>query len=129
MRILLDTHTFLWLVEGDSDQLSERVQKFLQDEETIAILSIASLWELAIKSSIGKLTLSLPFAEYVQRYILDAEAEILPMLPAHTVAVSHLPFHHRDPFDRILIAQSLAENIPIISRDAVFDDYSVQRIW
>lgn len=129
MRFLLDTHTFLWLVEGDSVQLSERVQQLLQDEETIAILSIASLWELAIKSSIGKLTLSLPFAEYVQRYILDAETEILPILPAHTVGVSHLSFHHRDPFDRVLIAQSLVENIPIISRDGVFDDYAVQRVW
>lgn len=129
MRVLLDTHTFLWLVEGDGDNLSAHVQKFLQDEETVAILSIASLWELAIKSSIGKLTLSLPFAEYVQRYILDAETEILPILPAHIVAVSYLSFHHRDPFDRVLIAQSLVENIPIISRDGVFDAYSVQRIW
>ncbi len=129
MRILLDTHTFLWFVEGDTEQLSKRVQKLLQDQETTVILSIASLWELAIKTSTGKLKLSLPFAEYVQRYILDAEAEIMPILPAHTIAVSNLSFHHRDPFDRILIAQSLSENIPILSRDAVFDDYLINRIW
>lgn len=129
MRVLLDTHTFLWFVEGDTEQLSQPVQRLLQDQETAAILSIASLWELAIKTSTGKLQLSLPFAEYLQRYVLDAETEILPILSAHTITVSNLVFHHRDPFDRILIAQSLSENIPIISRDATFDAYSIHRIW
>jgi PIN domain nuclease of toxin-antitoxin system len=130
MRVLLDTHTFLWFVEGDTLRLSPNVQALLQDQNTIITLSIASLWEIAIKSSTGKLTLSLPFAEYVQRYVVDTNVEILGILSTHTVRVSALPFHHRDPFDRLLIAQSLTENIHVVSRDAIFDAYvGVQRIW
>lgn len=128
MRLLLDTHIFLWFVYGDA-QLSARARALIEDTLNTCFLSIASIWETAIKVGTGKLTLTQPvevfFAEQAQRNSIG----LLPIELAHAARVATLPFHHRDPFDRLLVAQSLTENVPLLSADAVLDAYSIVRYW
>jgi PIN domain nuclease of toxin-antitoxin system len=128
MRILIDTHTFLWFVTEDS-KLSDRAFQTIEDEASDIILSISSLWEIAIKFSIGKLKLKLPFQEFMDEQIQINEFQLLTIQPTHLNIVAGLPLHHRDPFDRILIAQAITENVAIISADKVFDAYGVVRLW
>jgi PIN domain nuclease of toxin-antitoxin system len=92
-------------------------------------LSIASLWEIAIKSSLGKLELDQPFAELIQRQLVANEITVLPIKFVHLVGLTGLPFHHRDPFDRLIIAQAIAERVPVVSSDGAFRDYPVQVVW
>jgi len=128
MRILIDTHTFLWFVTEDS-KLSDRAFQTIEDEANDVILSITSLWEIAIKFSIGKLKLHKPFQEFVDEQIQTNDFQLLTIEPTHINIVAGLPLHHRDPFDRILIAQGMVEGLPIISADKVFDAYGVTRLW
>ncbi len=128
MRILLDTHALIWFFEGNL-RLPAAARGLIADRQNLKTVSIASLWEMAIKISIGKLTLSLPLDEFIARRVVTSQALILPVEVSHLIAVCSLPFHHKDPFDRLLIAQALTENIPLISADAAFDAYGVQRIW
>ncbi|MEH2303874.1 type II toxin-antitoxin system VapC family toxin [Nostoc sp.] len=93
------------------------------------LLSIASVWEMAIKHSIGKLNFDLAFDEFIEQQIIRNGIELLPITTNHISIVATLPLHHRDPFDRILIAQALAENIPILSADKIFDLYPIRRLW
>lgn len=127
MKLLLDTHTFLWFI-GDNPRLSERAKGLLESDADL-LLSVASLWELAIKVNIGKLTLAQPYEIFVPQQLADNEIEILPISLAHLGIVSSLPFHHRDPFDRLIISQAMIEQLPIVSIDAAFDAYSVERLW
>lgn len=127
MRLLLDTHTFLWFIE-DSSKLSPEAKKLLESEGEL-LLSIASLWEMAIKVSIGKLTLAQPFDTFIPQQLSKNAIRLLPISIAHLGSVSTLPFHHRDPFDRLLIAQAIAEQLPIVSIDDKFDSYPVKRVW
>lgn len=103
--------------------------KTLLESEVDLLLSIATLWEIAIKTSIGKLTLSQPFDVLIPQQLTVNVIEILPINLAHLSVVSALSFHHRDPFDRLLIAQAMIEQLPIISADATFDLYGVRRFW
>ncbi len=128
MRILLDTHAFLWFVWGDSN-LSATARAAVVDPNNVVLLSPASHWEIAIKVSTGKLTLSEPFDVFMVRQIQQNGLEILPIEVAHTAVVSTLPFHHRDPFDRLLVGQALSEGIPLVSADPIVDAYGVTRIW
>lgn len=128
MRVLLDTHTFLWAV-NDSPQLSDRARTIVEDPNNELHLSIASLWEIAIKLSTGKLKLALPFLELATQKTGQHGVMLLPITPAHLDLVTTLPFHHRDPFDRLIVAQCLAEGVPVLSRDDAFDDYEVVRLW
>jgi len=128
MRVLLDTHTFLWFGD-DSPQLSATARSLLVDPENIRMLSIASLWELAIKVSQDRMTFNLPFSRWVVEGLTRTEIALLGISVQHLNAVSTLPFHHRDPFDRMLIAQSVVEGIPIVSADEAFDAYPVSRPW
>ncbi len=128
MRLILDTHIFLWYIFGDP-QLSAAATALLQDPANEKFLSLASPWEVGIKVSTGKLVLSRPLEAYFEEQMRLNSVKMLPITLAHIARVSTLPFHHRDPFDRMLIAQSLTENIPIISADAAFDAYSVVRYW
>ncbi len=128
MRLLLDTHTFLWFIAG-STNLSEYVRMLIEAPSNERLLSIASLWEMAIKISIGKLEVGMSFTDLVENQVKANKIELLTIKPEHLDVVIRLPLRHRDPFDRLLIAQSICENIPILSKDAVFDNYSVQRIW
>lgn len=127
MKLLIDTHTFLWFID-DSPRLSARAKALLESDVDL-LLSVASLWELAIKVSIGKLILAQPYDAFVPRQLTDNAIEILPVSWAHLGAVSTLPFHHRDPFDRLLIAQSMIEQVSIVSADSAIDAYSVERLW
>ena len=128
MRLLLDTHTFLWFIDGDT-ALSPYARQLIEDRTNERLLSIASLWEMAIKASLGRLTLALPFTGLVAEHVHGNAIELFEILPRHLDALTTLPFHHKDPFDRMIIAQSQADNIPILSRDSAFDDYAIRRLW
>jgi PIN domain nuclease of toxin-antitoxin system len=128
MRILLDTHAFLWFIGGDV-HLSAPARGLIEDETNDVLLSVASLWEMAIKVSLGKLNLGAPFETMIPEQLASNAIDVLPITFAHTARIVMLPFHHRDPFDRLLIAQSLVERLPLVSNEALFDAYGVQRAW
>ena len=128
MQLLLDTHTFLWFSRA-SPELSVKARNLIEDTENELFLSVASPWEVGIKVSTGKLTLGRPANVFFEDRMQRSGIALLPITLAHIARVSNLPFHHRDPFDRMLIAQSLTEGIPIVSADAAFNAYGVQRLW
>ncbi|MBN3963051.1 type II toxin-antitoxin system VapC family toxin [Nostoc sp. NMS8] len=128
MRLLLDTHTFLWFIEG-SFNLSETAKNLIEDQENQRFLSIGSLWEISIKVSIDKLKLEMTFSELVKQQVYGNAIELLEIRPEHLDELAKLPFYHKDPFDRLIISQSLVESIPIITKDSVFESYPVQILW
>ena len=128
MKYLLDTHSLIWFIGGDP-QLSAHARQLMDDEESELFISIASLWEMAIKFSLGKLNLSQPFEEMFPAQLEGNSIEILGITTDHLKTVSTLPFHHRDPFDRLIIAQAQVEQLPIIGTDTTFDNYGVKREW
>lgn len=128
MRLLLDTHTFLWFLLNDP-LLSIKSRDLIVDPLNDIEISPASYWEIAIKISIGKYTLSEPLEDFVTREVAINQFHILPIEPKHVAPLTKLPLHHRDPFDRLIIAQAMVEQIPVISVDAAFDDYPVTRLW
>lgn len=128
MRILLDTHTFLWFVLGDA-RISSPARALIEDLGHEKLISPALDWELAIKISISKYVLHEPYDSFLERGIKQNGFLILPIEPRHTAALTTLPFHHRDPFDRLMIAQAIVEQLPIVSADAAFDDYPITRLW
>lgn len=131
MRVLLDTHTFLWWVSDDA-RLSVRARTAVQDAGD-TFLSVASCWEMGIKVSLNKLALGLPLSLPVERFVSDHLAvnqfALLPIDLEDIGRVARLPFHHRDPFDRLLAAQALSEGLTIVSADPVFRKYGVKRVW
>ncbi len=127
MRILLDTHTLIWHREGDS-RLSRTAGRIIADSGNQIVISIASLWEIAIKRSLGKLEITKSPGEILAVY-QSGGAELLPISPEHVMAIESLPHRHRDPFDRMLIAQAKTENLAIITKDAVFSQYGVEQVW
>ncbi|MEA5564566.1 type II toxin-antitoxin system VapC family toxin [Anabaena sp. UHCC 0399] len=128
MMWLIDTHTFIWYVTDDS-KLSNQVIKLINDENNQIFLIIASIWEIGIKQSLGKLNFNLPLKMFITQQMSLNNFSLLDIKISHVSTVSQLPLHHRDPFDRMLIAQAIAENIPILSADAIFDTYPIQRLW
>ena len=124
MQLLIDTHILIWFLEGNK-LLSKSRRQIVADSQNNVFISIASLWEMAIKTSIGKLTLAKPLADVIKQ-IAAEDIEILPILPEHTLQVSTLPFHHRDPFDRIIIAQSQVENLAVMTDDMDFAGYGIK---
>jgi PIN domain nuclease of toxin-antitoxin system len=128
VRLLLDTHTFLWFIDGAA-ALSPYARQLIEDRTNERLLSIASLWEMAIKVSLRRLTLHLSFTDLVTEHVYGNAIELLEIRPNHLDVLTTLPFHHKDPFDRMIIAQGQAENIPIVSRDPAFDDYAIRRLW
>lgn len=127
MKLLLDTNVFLWFIE-DNPHLSAHAKALLESDVDL-LISAASLWEIAIKTSIGKLTLAQPYEVLIPQQLEQNLIEILPISLAHLANVSTLPFHHRGPFDRLLIAQAMAEQLPIITADTTFDAYAIKRLW
>lgn len=128
MKLLLDTHTVLWFL-GGSERLSARARAVIDDPANTRFFSVAGAWEIAIKVSLGKLSLTAPFAELIPRQLHSNAIELLAIQPAHMAAVIGLPFHHRDPFDRMLVAQAVVEGAALVSVHAALDAYGVQRIW
>ena len=127
MKCLWDTHTFLRWVAG-SNALSARARETIEQPGHEPWLSIVSLWEISIKSALGKLAINGPYEGVIQD-VTENGIQLLPISFAHTLQQHQLPFHHRDPFDRMMIAQAMVENLPLISADASFDAYPVERIW
>ena len=127
MKILLDTHTLIWFLDGNK-KISQLARTHIEKSGNVSFVSIASIWEMAIKISLEKLQMSVDF-EKLSELITDNGFQILPVRFEHTLEVSRLPFHHRDPFDRIIISQGIVDNMPVISADSNFDAYVVERIW
>ena len=128
MKYLLDTHTLLWFLMGDK-KLSHKARRLIDNPDNKKLLSIASLWEIAIKVSIRKLVLDKSFERLFPEQLHFNRIEILDITVNSLTKLTTLPFHHRDPFDRLIIAQALVEKLPIIGTDAVFDAYGVSREW
>jgi len=128
MKVLLDTHSFLWLITGD-ERLSETAKQTFLNPDTQLFFSAASFWEICIKASLGKITLQSGWSETIQNEMLDNSIQWLPIEIPHCIEVAKLPFHHRDPFDRLLIAQAMVEDMHLLSRDSRFLAYAVPRIW
>ena len=128
MTLLLDTHTFLWFNLGDQ-RLKASARALIEDPAHAKWVSPASYWEIAIKIRLGKYALPQPYEEFMAKAIDGNGFVILPVEPKHTAVLTTLPFHHRDPFDRLIIAQAMVEGFDVVSGDAVFDSYPVKRLW
>lgn len=128
MRVLLDTHTFLWFITADP-KLSTSAQQVLVAGGNELLLSMASLWEIAIKVSIGRLPIPQPLQTFIPQQLGTNRIGLLMVELEHTFEVARLPLHHRDPFDRMIIAQAIHDRLPIVSADGAFDSYPIQRLW
>ncbi len=128
MKVLLDTRTFLSLMVDDPN-LSPRATTTFLDSDNTLYLSMASAWEMAIKSSLNKLKLPLPVDQYIVTRTQTHGITLLDITIEHMAVVENLPYHHKDPFDRLLISQCLSEKLPIITNDRMFAAYPIQRVW
>jgi PIN domain nuclease of toxin-antitoxin system len=128
LNLLLDSHAFLWFVANDP-KLSIAAKAAIEAPTNRKWVSVASLWEITIKVSIGKLSLADPVAPFLVRELASNKFSTLDINIDHLAALSNLPFHHRDPFDRIIVSQAIADSISIVSTDVALDAYGVRRIW
>jgi PIN domain nuclease of toxin-antitoxin system len=128
VTLLLDTHAFLWFCQADP-LLSPTAKTLIEDAGNRKLLSVASCWEISIKVGLGKLKLGEPSTTYIPAALSRTGIELLPISLAHATAVECLPFHHRDPFDRLLVAQAALEVVSIVSVDVALDAYGVTRLW
>ncbi len=127
MKNLLDTHTLIWFLNGE-DALSAKARKAIEKRGAINFVSIASLWEMAIKTSLGKLEMKIQFNK-VAELMNENGFQILPITFADTLILLSLPFHHKDPFDRIILSQGINNKLKILSKDPFFDRYEVDLLW
>ena len=128
MRLLLDTHTLIWAVD-DPSQLTPIAATALRDPANELLLSAATIWEIAIKVGLKKLSLTLAFRDWMTQAIADLGLAVLPLTVEYADIQAGLPDHHRDPFDWLIIAQAMTEAIPVVSADLAFDPYGVSRLW
>jgi PIN domain nuclease of toxin-antitoxin system len=128
MRLLLDTHTFLWFILDDP-RLSSTGRSLIEDPVNDVEVSPASYWEIAIKIRLGKYVLPQPYQQFVESQIAANDFHILSIEPRHTALLTTMPLHHKDPFDRLIVAQTLYEDIPLVSADVQLDAYGVKRLW
>lgn len=128
MRLLLDTHTLLWFLR-EPKRLPSKVIEEIESAGEDAAVSVASLWEIAIKVSLNKLHLPKEYEELLPQAVPESGLSLLPIEPRHLAAVRRLPFHHRDPFDRLLVAQAQVEGLALVSRDPRFPPYGIPLIW
>lgn len=128
MRMLLDSHTLLWAVDNPS-RLGTQAKVELQNSANDLLLSAATIWEVAIKVGLGKLSLSIGYKDWMLKAISDLGLEVLPVTVDYAATQAALPFHHRDPFDRLLIAQAQIEKLTVVSQDSTFDQYGITRLW
>jgi len=128
VKAILDTHALIWAVD-DPERMGTQARRILQDPSNERLFSSGSIWELAIKSGLGKLTLSRPFQNWIEQAVTDLQLTILPISIECAAAQSSLPTHHRDPLDRLLVAHALVESAAILSFDTVFDRSEIDRVW
>lgn len=128
MRLLVDAHAVIWYVDQDH-LMSAAAHAAITDANNELLLSVATLWEIAIKVGLGKLSLGLPYRDWMNRTITDLSLVLLPITIDYADRQATLPLHHRDPFDRLVIAQAIIESVPIISTDRKFDAYGISRLW
>ncbi|MBN9689618.1 MAG: type II toxin-antitoxin system VapC family toxin [Verrucomicrobia bacterium] len=128
MTLLLDTHALLWFLTNDPS-LSERARRSVEDQANVTFVSAANLWEVAIKLSLGKLKLPAPFADIFPRQLELNGFALLPLTPTHCATLLTLPFHHRDPFDRVLLAQAKSERMTLVTNDGQFGAYGIPLLW
>lgn len=128
LKLLLDTHTFIWFAIGAA-QLSQTARTLIEDATNEKFVSIASVWEMAIKISLNKMTVHAPLETFVQNQLKINGFKLLPVKLEHAALIETMPFHHKDPFDRLLIAQADVEKMSIVSIDAAFDAYGAARLW
>ena len=128
MKLLLDTHTFIWWA-SEPERLSTKVLKACESEKNVLILSAVSAWEMQIKIQLGKLELETPLKNLISRQQETNNLRILPVILSHVLALENLPHHHRVPFDRLLIAQTVEEKLRLVSKDRIFSQYSVKLFW
>lgn len=128
MRLLLDTHTVIWWVDQDH-LLSPSSYAAIADPINDLLLSTGTIWEIAIKVGLAKLSLSRPYRQWLSQAMADLGVAVLPVAVEYADVQAELPKHHRDPFDRLLIAQAIVENVPMVSNDTIFDQYGVARVW
>lgn len=128
MNLLLDTHTFIWWVD-EPEKLSSNALQALEDENNHLFLSLVSIWEMQIKIQLGKMKVNLPLKDLVESQEQANGLEILAITREHIFALDSLPFHHKDPFDRLLLAQAIIENISIVTEDQKVSAYSVSVLW
>ena len=130
MKLLLDTHAFLWMINDDYSHLrGKTATELFLDENNQLFLSMASVWEMAIKVRLGKLDLHQPLAELIPTQTKLNNIELLDIKLEHTLQTLEIPFHHKDPFDRLIIAQSQDENMTLLSVDSNFAEYDIKQIW
>ena len=127
MRVLIDTHVLIWYIEGNP-KLSPKAREFIDSTQDQVFLSSASLWEMAIKLNVNKLQLSRSFDE-LEALLVRMSVRVLPISFADLQEYVKLPLHHRDPFDRMIIAQAIAHSYPLISADHAFSAYPIQQLW
>lgn len=127
-RLLLDTHALVWYVQNEP-QLTARARAAIPDPANEVWVSPSSYWELAIKVHTGKWVLALPYSTLIQIAVTGNRFRVLPVEVDHTARLIGLPDHHRDPFDRLMAVQAVAEGLTLVSADAVFDRYAVPRLW
>jgi PIN domain nuclease of toxin-antitoxin system len=128
MNCLLDTHTFIW-ADSEPAKLSSSAAALIQDPENTILVSVASIWEMQIKLQAGKLSLRMPLPDIVEHQQKNNRIELLPIMLPHVLVLDTLPLHHKDPFDRILIAQAQVEKLALVSHDSTFAQYGVAVVW
>lgn len=128
MRLLLDTHAFLWLV-FEKNRLSSLTSMLCMDPSNTLLVSVVSLWEIVMKQQAGKLTLQSSLSDALEEQQLENGVQVLPMRLPHVLYVEQLPLHHKDPFDRLLIAQAITEKATFVSQDSVVSAYPLQVLW
>lgn len=128
MKLLLDTHAFLYW-DMHKEKLSDKALELLENPQNDLYLSLVSIWEIQIKMQIGKLTLTLPLPTTIQAHQQANQIQLLPITPAHIYNLSQLPFHHKDPFDRMLLSQAMTEDVALLSQDSKFAAYGANVIW
>lgn len=128
MKLLLDSHVLIWWASS-SEKISKKVYNIINDTNNTLLFSLASVWEMQIKFQLGKLNLNSNLPTLIDNQQRVNNLQLLPIELNHIYALNNLPPHHKDPFDRLLIAQSIVEQIPIASIDEVFDSYPIQRLW
>jgi PIN domain nuclease of toxin-antitoxin system len=128
VKLLLDTHAVLWYLSGDR-RLPRSARRHIEQSRREKFLSLASVWEIAIKASLRKLELDDPLEQVIDAGITDSGAALLGISKHHAIRVATLPWHHRDPFDRMLAAQALVDDLTLLSSDETFDAYGVRRVW